>query len=163
MTMPRRPGQRFGWRAAGLGPMPGFRGRRLAELQQRRLQFRLDQLAQQQARLTRLMEFLQERAAPEAPADRPRAARGGDRESPFSGRVPPHGGSGGGGQGGGRGSEGARSTESEETPEESEESEESEEADHSPAGGAVRAEEAGEEGDEDAALRAALFEVFDEL
>jgi hypothetical protein len=159
MTMPRRGRQGFAGQAWGLGRAPGFGGRRLAEMHQQRLQHRLERLAQQQARLTAVLEFLQERSTPEAPPERGRTSRSGRRESPFSGRVPPHGEAGAGGEseGGGdereRGPAGGTSTDSDETQEGSEEADE---------GSGVLAEEPGEVGGDDA-LQAALIEVFEEL
>src|SRR4051812_42445573 len=77
MTMPPRRGQWAGDRDGGSGRAPGCRARRFAELRQRRLELKLERLTQHQARLTTLLEFLQERAAPEQPAARRRSVQGG--------------------------------------------------------------------------------------
>jgi hypothetical protein len=143
--------------------MGGLAGRRLAEVQERRLHYRLERLAQRQARLTSWLEQLQERTAPEAAPERRRGARGGQKESTFSGRIPPHGESEGGDEESSRQQAGEGGDASEE-PEGADEGADEDEGEGWPRSGdqvvaeAPEAEEA--DGDD---LRAALFEVFDQL
>jgi hypothetical protein len=122
MTTPGGRGQRFEWYARVPGSGMGLLGRRRAELLQRRLHYQLERLAEQQGRLKSWLEFLQERFAPDAPPKGDRTAGGGRHESPYSGRMPPHGGSGAVEDQPGRREIGERSTagDSEETSEERE-------------------------------------------
>jgi hypothetical protein len=81
------------------GPRTGFQGRWQAELHEERVRYRLDRLAQEQARLQGWLEMLHERSAADvrrgaSPAARQRSNDGeedGDEEPVFSGRIPPHG------------------------------------------------------------------------
>jgi hypothetical protein len=153
MTMPRRVRPGFGGQAWGPGPRRGLRGLRLAEMQRQSVRSRLAH----QARLARMLEVLQAPSASEAPPERRRPSQGGRRESPFSGRIPPHAKPRRRGDDGRGGDAGGRRTAPGETPEAAEK------ADYRPGeGGGVPTGKAGETEDDDR-LRAALFEVFEEI
>lgn len=81
------------------GRRTAFQGRRQAELREERLRHRLDQLAQEQARLQGWLELIQERSTSQQArgteaSERRRSDDGEedeDQQPVFSGRIPPHG------------------------------------------------------------------------
>jgi hypothetical protein len=97
MRMRRRMMQAGRPLAWGQGRRSALQGRRQGELREERVRYRLDQLAQEQARLQGWLELMQERSTSESggtDSTERRSSAGEaqeDQQSVFSGRIPPHG------------------------------------------------------------------------
>jgi hypothetical protein len=90
-----RAGRPLAW---GQGQRTALPGRRQGEFREERVRYRLDQLAQEQARMQGWLELMQERSTSQRSRATDSAERRSstgeaqeDQRSVFSGRIPPHG------------------------------------------------------------------------